>query len=303
MDKIRRFDKYTVAVSLLVLVSAGYTLLQISSRLLSTGFQDMTQVYMRVGLGTIIAILLFRKKLSLKHIRATPIRDRLILLCMGTVGFSIGVYFITVGVLNAKLVNTSVIFASVPFFSYIYAFFFLKKPIDVKLVLLLCLSLVGIAIVGSKSIIPRLDTFGIGEFYTLLAAATMAVFYVGRKMLSDHLNNSEITITVMIIAAVSGFIIAQLKGETFQLSVFSDPLVILGLAIGAGMNIVANFAETYAFKHLDAVIGSQILLLENIFSLIAGYFLYHEIISLPEIIGASIVIGSVILANRILPKE
>lgn len=295
---LKNISTHNLAIVSLIGVSAGYTLLSISARLLNEGFEEMTQVYMRIAFGAIFAILLFRKKLRWNHILHMPSKDKAILLSMGTLGYAIAVYFITLGSINAKLVDVAVIFASVPFFSYLYAFLFLRKPIDMKLICLLALSVLGIMFVATKSFVPQIESFGKGEYFTLLATATMAWFYVGRKVLSNHLNNSEITVVVMLIAAITAFLFAQIRHETFLLSAFTNPNVILGLFIGAGMNIFANYAEAFAFNYLDAVVGSQIFLLENVFSLIAGFFFYNEIVTSPEIVGGLIIIGSVYFANK-----
>jgi drug/metabolite transporter (DMT)-like permease len=288
-----------LSIGFLVIVAAAYTLLSVGSRLLSEGFPPMTQVYMRIGIAVVALGILFRKKLRPAHILRTPPHDLLILFTMGTIGYSIAVYFVTLGALNAKLVNVAVIFASVPFFSYLYSFIFLKKPFQAKLSLLLLGSLVGIGLVATKSLLPRLEAFGSGEFFTLIATATMAWFFVGRKLLSSYLNTEEITIMVMGIAAISGYILAVLRGETFSLTAFHNPHVLTGLAIGGLMNVIVNPIEIYAFKHLDAVFGSQILLLENIFALLLGFALYGEVITLPEILGGLIVVGCVAMANKI----
>ncbi len=288
-----------LSIGFLVIVSAAYTLLSIGSRLLAEGFQPMTQVYMRIALATITLIIVFRKKIRWSRITSIPLRDGWILLTMGTIGYSVAVYFVTLGALNAKLANVAIIFASVPFFSYLYAFFFLKKSFDVKLTGLLLISLIGISFVATKSFAPRLETFGAGEWFTLLATATMAWFFVGRKTLSKHLNTEEITVIVMAIAAVSGFILALIRRETFSLTAFANLHVILGLAIGGLMNVIVNPIEIYAFEHLDAVFGSQILLLENVFALLFGYLLYAETITTPELAGGFIVVSSVFIANKL----
>lgn len=293
------FPTRTLAVGSLILVAASYMFLNVATRLMAQGFQPMTQVYVRIALGTIVLMVLLRDKLRWRHMVRLPFRDVWIVLTMGTIGFSVGVYFITLGALNAKLINVSVIFASVPFFTYIYSYLFLKKTINEKLIVLLVLSAIGIAFVATKSFIPKLESFGIGEWFTLLATATMAWFYVGRKALSNHLNTSEITILVMIVAVISGWFFALIRGETFQLIAFTNPNVLIGLAIGGGINALINPIEIFAFKHLDAVLGSQILLLENVFSLIFGYLIYAEMVSFPEIIGGLIIIGSVYLANKL----
>lgn len=288
-----------LSIGFLIIVAASYTFLSIGSRLLAEGFQPMTQVYMRIAIATIVLIGTFRKQLRWNRLRSIASKDLWILFTMGTLGYSIAVYFATLGALNAKLINVAIIFASVPFFSYIYAMLFLKKQFDVKLTALLSISLLGISFVATKSFIPKLETFGTGEWFTLLATATMAWFFVGRKLLSKHLNTQEITVTVMAIAAASGFILALLRKETFSLTAFTNPHVILGLFIGGVMNVIVNPIEIYAFDHLDPVYGSQILLLENVFALLFGYLIYAETVSVPEMIGGAIIVICVYIANRI----
>ncbi len=300
IKQLSRYSVHRLAVAGLVLVAAAYSLLNVSSRLLAEGFPPMTQVYLRISFGALILMALFRKHLRWKRIITMPARDFLILLSMGIIGYSIAVYFSTLAAINAKLINVTVIFASVPFFSYLYAFFVLKKPLNGKLIALLITSLIGITMVATKSFVPHLTVFGKGEWFALLATATMAWFYVGRKLLSTHLNTHEITISVMTIAAISGFLIAILRGETISVSAFTNPHVLLGLVIGTGMNILVNPLEIFAFNHLDAVIGTQVLLLDNVFALLFGYVMYHEMVGVPEMIGGIIIVSSVFVANRYL---
>ncbi len=288
-----------LSIGFLVVTAASYTMLSVAARLLSEGFQPMTQVYLRIALGTLALSVILRKSLRWKRFLTMPGKDILTVLTMGTIGYSVAVYFVTLGAINAKLVNVSVIFASVPFFSYLYAFLFLKKKFDAKLTTLLAVSVIGIAMVATKSFVPHLEAFGAGEWFTLLATATMAWFFVGRKVLSPHLNTSEITIAVMSVAAVSGFFIALVRGEPIPLSAFSNGHVLLGLFLGAFMNALVNPIEIFAFKHLDAVTGSQVLLLETVFSLIFGFLFYRELIGPAEIVGGLIIIGSVWIANKL----
>ena len=234
------FPTRTLAIGALIVTAAGYSLLAIGSRLLAFGFPPMTQIYMRVALGTLIVACITRKQLRWKYLTSIGAKDAWILFSMGTIGFSIAVYFVTMDVLNAKLVNVSIIFASVPFFSYLYAYLFLKKTIKPKLIGLLVISLIGIAIVSTKSLVPHLESFGKGEWFTLIATATMAWFYVARKLLSSHLNTAEITVVVMAVASMSAYLFALFRGETFALSAFANPQVLLGLFIGSTMNALVN---------------------------------------------------------------
>jgi len=128
----------------------------------------------------------------------------------------------------------------------------------------------------------------------------MATYSVGRQMLSKNLNNQEITIVSMFIAGVSGIILAIISGEHLNISSLFNYQVLIGLSIGIFFNIVSTFLGNYSFEHLDVVVGNQLLLTESIFSIVIGYFLYHEILTLPEIVGAVIVIISVLFGIKLI---
>ncbi|MBI3577627.1 DMT family transporter [Candidatus Gottesmanbacteria bacterium] len=288
----------TLASLSLVAVAAGYVIMSVATRLLSHGFQPLTQVYLRLFLGLIIASLVFQKNIRPKALLSIPAKDYLPLLLMGVVGYALMVYFITLGALTTTLLSVSVVMATTPFFSFLYSYLVFKKPIKPVLLALSGLTLLGVTFIGAKSFVPALSNFGRGEVYVLIASACLAWFFVGRKMLSSHLNNSEITTVVMGIAAVSAFGLSLASGERLNLASFGNLSVLLGLVIGASFNVLATQFENFAFQHIEAGVGSQMLLLENVFAPIFGFFLYKEILTTPEIVGALLIVGSVFLANK-----
>jgi drug/metabolite transporter (DMT)-like permease len=287
-----------LAIWALVVVAVGYALLNLSIRFMAEGFGPFTQTYLRLVLGFVVAYLLFRKSIRYKVIKSTPMRDWLVILLMSTIGYSIAVAFVTLGALNAKLVNVSVLTSTIPFFAAIYTYFVFRKRTSNHLLVLLLVSFIGAAMVATKSFPPLLDNIGIGEVFVLLSAAGFAWYGVGRKMLSKHLNNYEITVLTLGLAAVSATVTALVVGESLDPAGFLNPLVLLGLAIGAGFNIVSSQFENFAFQHVSAVSGSQILLLENAVSPVIGYLIYAEVVGWYEAVGALLIIGSVIVSVR-----
>lgn len=152
--------------------------------------------------------------------------------------------------------------------------------------------------VASKSFIPNFSSFGIGEIFAVLSVLATGWWSVGRKMISDKLNNKEVTIMTMMIAAISGFLIATLRGEVLNLAAFGMPIIWLGITIGAGLNLLLTFSENFAFKHIDVVIGNQILMISTVFAMINGAIFFRETVSVTELLGGSIILLSVYLANR-----
>jgi len=292
-----------LAVWALLAVAVGYALLNLSIRLMDAGFEPFTQTYLRIFLGAVIAYFLFRKRIRPKAVKTIPRKDWLVILLMGVVGYSAGVLFVTLGALNAKLVNVSVLTSTIPFFVVVYSFLVLGKKTSKKMLLLLAVSFVGVAMVATKTFPPVIDSLGIGELFILLSAGAFAWYSVGRKMLSNHLNNYEISVLTMLVAAMSSFTVAMLAGEPLNLAAFLNPLVLLGLAIGTGFNIMASLFENFAFQHISAVAGSQLLLIENAIAPVLGFFLYSEIFGVYEAIGGLLIVGSVMLSARLAKQH
>lgn len=282
----------------LVAVAVGYALLNVSIRLMDDGFGPFTQTYLRILLGAVLGYFIFRKRIRPSVVKKTSLRDWLVLLLMGVVGYSVGVMFVTLGALNTKLVNVSVLTSMIPFFVAIYSFFVLRKKTSYYLIILLVTSFIGAAMVATKTFPPVIDNIGLGEVFVLLSAAAFAWYSVGRKMLSDRLNNYEISIITMAVAAVTSLTVAMFAGESLNPVAFLNPLVMLGLAIGIGFNIIASLFENFAFQHISVVVGSQLLLLENAFAPLMGYLLYAEVFGWYETAGAFLIIGSVLVSVR-----
>lgn len=295
MQKLRLY-----AITLLIVCALGYSLLNVAVRMMGDGFGPITQTYIRICTGAVIGTVLFWRKIRLDTIKTISKRDWIILLLMGIVGYGLMVFFITLGALNTKLINVSVIYATVTFFTYIYSIFVLKTQFKLRILIYLAFSIWGVSIIATKSLFPQFEQFGIGEFFVLLSALSGAWYYVGRKMLSIHLNTYEIALVTMYIAGISTFLLSLFFHEPLDLKALLNTTVFIGFFIGSVFNVIATSFEMYSFSHIEAVLGSQILLLENVFALVFGFLLYKEIIGQIEWLGAILIIFCVYLMNKYL---
>lgn len=293
----------TKAVIALLFVSLSYTVLGIGARLMGEGFGPLTQVYVRVAVGAIIAMVLFSKKISWQNIKMTPRKDYLGLMLMGAVGYGLSVYFITEGVLRTTLLTVSVIYGTFPFFVYLYSVFVFKRRPDWRLITLIGLSFWGVMMIAGRTVLPKFDALSVGALYVALSAATGAWYVIGRKLISDHLKKEELMVVVMSIAAVTVLVGALITEEGISWNAFSMNSVLIGLAIGATLNIVSTYLDNFAFKVLDEVFASQLLLSENIFAIFIGVVLYHEKVYPIELFGALIICACVFVSNYLTAKK
>lgn len=288
-----KFSTKQKAIVALCVVALSFALLNVSVRFANTGFGSFTQVYLRIGLGLLLTLIFFYKKISFKKMIKTSKRDLFILFLMGTLGYGIAVDFITLGVLHTSLFNAAVIGSTTPFFLFLFNFFILRKKFHTSLFFFLIISFYGVCVLATNSLLPKFANFSLGDLYVLLFAIGSCFFILGRKFLSDYLNNSEIAVSVMLVAFISSFIIALAAGQQLSVSGFANPLAFLGICLGGVLNLIATKLQNFGFPHLNAVVGSQLLLLQNIFAPIFGFILFQETILPIEFIGAMLVLGGV----------
>lgn len=302
MNKSNWKTNRNLALLALVITAACFPVFGIVARLVDVGFEPLTQVYLRIGLGLILALLFFQNNMRWGLIGRSVKKDWKAILLMGVVGYSISTYFTTLGALNTKLVNVTVVGTFVPFFVYLYSLLVFRQRVNFKILALILLSVLGIATVATNSFPPSISSFGKGEFFVLLYAAA-AWYVIGRKQITTDLNNSEITILAMLVAFVSTVIVAIVSKETFIWQNFLGRGVVLGLATGGALNVVVIFLQNFAYRHLEGVLASQILLISTIFSLSYGYLIYRETVTIVEIGGSLLVILSVFVNNILLSNR
>ena len=71
-----------------------------------------------------------------------------------------------------------------------------------------------------------------------------------------------------------------------------------GLVLGGILNVIVMPLQNFAYKHIQGVLASQILLSATIFSLLYGYLFYRELPTVFGIIGSIVIVGSAYLNKR-----
>jgi drug/metabolite transporter (DMT)-like permease len=288
-----KFSLKQKAIGAMCAVALAYSLLNVVIRLMNEGFEPFSQVYLRIGLGFILTLGIFYKNIHFSKFKKISRRDWFFLFLMGTVGYGFAVDFATLGVLHTTLLNVAVVSCTTPLFVFLFAVLFMRKKIDRKLLIFLLVTFYGICVLATNSFVPILSHFAIGDLYVLFSAMGFGVYILARKALSKQLNNSEIAVVAMFFAFISSLLVALFSGESLHIAGFLNPFAFTGLVLGGILNLAATKLENFAFNHLNAVVGAQLYLLENVFSPIFGFILYQEIILPLEFVGALIVIAGV----------
>lgn len=289
----------TRGIIAIIVCSALYALMGVAIRLLDgADIPGMMQVFLRVSIGGIMAFFIFNKDIKFSSFSKISPKDWIIMLVMGVVGYAVAVYFITRAFIATEFLNATLIYNTLPIFVYLYAVIFAKSKLKLILLLFTVLAIYGVAVISAQSFIPAISSFGEGEVFALLAAMTFSTFYVGRQLLSKKINNSEITLYTMIIAALAALVISLSLGERLDISLLFHWQVAVGLLIGVLVNVSTTYLISYGFERVDAVLGGQLILTEIIFSFLLGYFIYSEPFNVYMLAGGIIIVLSVFLTNK-----
>lgn len=292
-------NKRKGAVAIGITTAFLYGLMSIFSRWMDSGFAPMTQVYLRVIGAAILGSLLFYREIDWKKYLRLSFKEWVVLLGMGVGGYGLMVYAITQGALQTSLLNVSVVFSTVPFFVYLLSALIFRKSVSYGVFMLLAVSVWGVGVLASGSVIPAISRFGRGDWWVLLATVMEALWFIGIKIMSRKLTAREIAVAAQIIAGIVVLGAARYSGEPMPIaSSFTDTLALMGLVGGIVVNILTPIMTVYMFRHLDEVFATQLLLFENIFSLLIGWVFYGEARNSVHILGAVLVVGAVYLMNK-----
>ena len=175
--------------------------------------------------------------------------------------------------------------------SYMIGWIFLAEKMTVVKIISLATALVGLCITFSLS----LAVFSIGA---MLLAALNGIASGGEvatsKKSSDRYSSLQITAYSWILILITHLPLSLMMHERQLMPALSwQWLAMLGYAISglAGFWLVIE-----GFKFIDASIGGLIGLLEIIFSVLFGVFIFKDQLTTPIVLG-----GLIILASAILP--
>lgn len=273
-------------------------------KVISQTLGPFTQTYSRLLMASVVTVVFFYKKIRLKaFLNASPQTIKWVLLT-GVIGFGFKAILLTFGLINTKLLNVSSIDSLTPLVVYFYSLFLFKTKFDIRLLSFILISIYGVLVVSTKSLIPIISQFGIGELFITISLFAGAVSIVGRKVLVGKLNNFEIAAYTYILAGLFVFLLTPIFGERFIF--FNLNVKVSGLLLFSALcSSLGAILINYALTKLEATLVSQILLTKVIFSLALGFILFRELPLTIELLGSGIIALGVYLSNsdRSLIKE
>ncbi|NMC35562.1 DMT family transporter [Candidatus Beckwithbacteria bacterium] len=294
----QKTDKERGILALIVLAIV-FASMGLFARYLATGFLLFQQVYLRMLAAFVIGILVFGKHIQLAKFRLLSKKDWALIFLRAISYALFGIILYTQAIIITKYSNVSFI-GSLPT-TAVFGFILLKEKLSIKKFVLVLLAFAGVVLISVQDF-SNLLSWGRGEVLTLISIIFFSLSYIARKWQSDTLNNYELTVINFLVAFVIVFLVSLVKGDGLPVANWNMSLVLM--VIGAGIFNIANvFLTNYGFQRVEAVLASNILMLESCFAVVFGFVFYQEIPLAKEFLGGLIIIASVIAMNKTESRE
>jgi drug/metabolite transporter (DMT)-like permease len=224
--------------------------------------------------------------------RIKPV-NRWWLIVRGLIGAT-SVYFFYRGITNLGLGKGTVLNYTYPVFAALLAPLMLKEKLSWDVVAAVLVSFVGIALVVNPG---RLDGIGVEELLALLGGVLSGVAVVAIKKLRE----TDTPSVIYLAQCLFGLLVVGWPTITSPFG-FSGQIWLILLGIGV-LATAAQFAMTWAYKHVPATEGSLLGFLVPVLNVLLGVIVFGEKMRISTVAGSALVLiccGYVAFRERIL---
>ena len=272
---------------LLMIFSAFfYALGDICIKFISPSIGSVPIAFFRFILGGLILLPLLAR--GHESLRGKSTRFLLLRGFTGTLAF----FCLVKSIAMIPLSNAMVLFYTFPLFATLFSFLILKE-----LLLRIEVVLIGVGLAGVFVLInPGAHSLGMGHVYGILAGAFAGLTVVFIRKVRK--TNGPLII-YFYFCVVGGAVSFPLFMANFTLPGFELFVVLIVLAV---LLLIAQLFMNEGFKFCKASEGAVIMMLEVVFTGIAGVLLFHDSLGFSFLIGACLIVGSGVGLNLVNRK-
>lgn len=195
----------------------------------------------------------------------------------------------------------SVLFAVYPFFVAIFSYFMIpNEKISLIRIIGMVLGFSGILIIFHDSFSLTITDYILGMFAIVISAIMQAFMAVTIKKRGKYLNPLTMNLVPMMIAGIVMLFIGFLF-ENFEKINITEKGVIAVLYLAVIGSVVTFTSFYWLLKKISVIIMSLIAFITPVVAIILGWLLYGETLSKNHLIGTSLVLIGVLIAN--LPSD
>ena len=227
------------------------------------------------------------------HMRLPALRDLTAMFLLGFLGITVYQVCLTFGEQSVSAGTASFLVATVPCFTALLAFFFLRERLSLLGCLGIIISFVGVAIIsfsgkGGFSFTP-------GTLLIVLASFSESIAFIMQKRYLHKYTGLELATYMMGAGTVFMLVflpelVRELPGATLTPTL---SIIYLGLFPAA----ISYVAWSYTLGRVPTSVATSFLNLSPVLALLISWIWLHEVPVLLEIVGGVVVIVGVLIVN------
>lgn len=260
-------------------------------RILSKELTDFQQIFFRNLIGfilAVIAIYFFKRSIKFRNVSSTK-------LFLFSISLPFTIILYTLAILKTKIIIAvaSLYLGSIVFSLLIGILFFKEKITAIKIIAVLS-ALLGLVFFASPL---SLSNINIGLIYGVLSGFMDTVSNSFKKHLSGKIDR----FTLIAIQMLGGVIVSLLLmnfSKTLFIPQISFLTIFVSLLFGFLLFLI-NYLLLVGFSNFDLNLGTIALSSELVFASVLGFIFYKEIPTIKDLIGAALILFSVIKMNKL----
>lgn len=268
-----------------ILLALSYVLMGIWIRLMAGSFASWQQVWARIMLAAIIALVVFGPKIRWQLVRKLRPVDWGIYFVRGILSYVVGVGMFTIAIQEAPLATVSLV-SSLPLMG-VFGWLMFRERVRLWSIPFIGLSVVGLLLV--TGVTPTNLVLGPGVLAALVGLIGFDIGYLMSRHQPKQLSNFENTTLMLLVGWAPILVVSLVLGEPLLASNVS-PIAWVALVISAISNVVGLIGINFVFQNLKAYVAGNLLLTESVFAIIVGYLIYHEVPTPAALLGAVIIL-------------
>lgn len=267
-------------------------------KLALTNIPPFTLAFLRFFIATGLLILVLRSSLSY------PIRtkkDFLLLFAYAVLGIFLNIMFFFFGLEHTLAMNAPVIISSQPIMTFLFSAIFLHEPIRKKKIAGVSIGFMGILLIILEPLLVQgLDGSIIGNLFLILATVCAAIStIIGHRLFSAYPPLVVLFWAFFISTALFAPFAAQEFTHNPMIYSNLDTRGIGGILFGSVFSsLVAYSAFSWGLSRIKATDASLFAYVDPIAGTILAYFLLHEPITTPFIIGTLFIFLGIYIAEQ-----
>ena len=274
-------SKNQLGIIYMILSVISFSVMDISVKLMSSNYPTGQLIFFR-GLFGLLPILFIIPRDRFKNLLKT---DKIKLHLIRAFGGAFAMTFLYLGLKFLPLADAITISFAGPIFATIFSIIFLNEVVRIVRWFAIFLGLTGVVIVLK----PGTDLFTYYSIFPILFCIGFATISIAIKKLSktepDYLIALYFTIVLIFFGIVSIYLgWKKINPEDYYF------LILIGLSGSIG-----NIFLTKSIREADISLVTPIKYLSLVFAILAGWFIFHEEISLFTISGACLIIFSTLI--------